>query len=150
MARKQQSEDERDKVVERLREFVRFGYVTGSEVARRIRVTDATVYSWLLGEFRPANPKRLVAFLDSLPAEKPGIVPTGYEYREYKNWRGIPKPRRWPFCKQAKGEVRKTRGGLSGCLSELWGDRTEARRLRCGFKGLEWARVKGLPCALRG
>ena len=112
MARKQQSEDERDKVVERLREFVRFGYVTGSEVARRIRVTDGTVYSWLLGEFRPAKPKLLVAFLDSLPAEKPGIAPTGYEYREYKNWRGIPKPRRWPFCKQAKGEVRKTRGGF--------------------------------------
>jgi len=103
MARKQQPEDERDKVVERLREFVRFGYVTGSEVARRIGVTDGTVYSWLLGEFRPANPKRLVAFLDSLPAESSsGIAPTGYEYREYKNWRGIPKPRRCPFCKQAR------------------------------------------------
>jgi hypothetical protein len=34
-------------------------------------------------------------------------MPTGYEYREYKNWRGIPKPRRCPFCKQAKGEIRK-------------------------------------------
>ena len=26
------------------------------------------------------------------PAERSGIMPTGYEYREYKNWRGIPKP----------------------------------------------------------
>ena len=51
MARKQQPEDEPDEVLERLREFVRFGYVTGSEVARRIGVTDGTVYSWLLGEF---------------------------------------------------------------------------------------------------
>src|SRR5258708_5481070 len=37
-----------------------------------------------------------------------------YEYREYKNWRGIPKPRRCPFCKQAKGEIRKVRGGFQG------------------------------------
>jgi hypothetical protein len=49
------------------------------------------------------KPERITAFLDSLPAERPGIIPTGYEYREYKNWRGIPKPRRCPFCKQAKG-----------------------------------------------
>ena len=77
MRGKRGAPDERDAVVERLREFVRFGYVTGSEVARRIGVTDGTVYSWLLGEFRPANPKRLVAFLDSLPAEpSPGIAPT--------------------------------------------------------------------------
>ena len=106
--------DERDALVERLREFIHFGYVTGSEVARRIGVTDGTVYSWLLGEFRPANPKRLVVFLDSIPAEKSGITPNGYEYREYKNWRGIPKPRRCPFCKSAKGEIRKIRGGFQG------------------------------------
>jgi len=31
-------------------------------------------------------------------------MPTGYEYQEYKNWRGISKPRRCPFCKKAKGE----------------------------------------------
>lgn len=67
MARKQQPEDERDKVVERLREFIRFGYVTGSEVARRIGVHDTAVYSWLTGEFRPSNPERITAFLDSLP-----------------------------------------------------------------------------------
>jgi hypothetical protein len=43
-----------------------------------------------------------------------GITPNGYEYREYKNWRGIPKPRRCPFCKRAKGEIRKARGGFQG------------------------------------
>jgi hypothetical protein len=42
-----------------------------------------------------------------VPAELAGVIPTGYEYREYKNWRGIPKPRRCPFCKQSKGEIRK-------------------------------------------
>jgi hypothetical protein len=62
--------NERDAVVERLREFIRFGYVTGAEVARRIGVDDGTVYSWLLGEFKPAKTKRLIAFLDSLPAER--------------------------------------------------------------------------------
>ena len=37
-------------------------------------------------------------------------MPTGYEYREYKNWRGIPKPRRCPFCKkQTKGEIQKAK-----------------------------------------
>jgi hypothetical protein len=101
-----------DAVVDRLREFIRFGYVTGSEVARRIDVTDGTVYSWLQGEFRPANPKLISAFLDSMPIESSsGITPTGYEYREYKNWRGIPKPRRCPFCKNVKGEIGKARGG---------------------------------------
>jgi rubredoxin len=35
-------------------------------------------------------------------------------YREYKNWRGIPKPRRCPFCKQAKGEIRRRRDGFLG------------------------------------
>jgi hypothetical protein len=120
MPRKRQPVDERDKVVERLRDFVRFGYVTGSEVARQIGVHDTVVYSWLKGEFRPSNPKRLIAFLDALPAESgSGLAPTGYEYREYKNWRGIPKPRRCPFCKTAKGEIRKVRGGISGSVSEL-------------------------------
>jgi hypothetical protein len=41
-------------------------------------------------------------------------MPTGYEYREYKNWLGIPKPRRCPFCKQAKAEIRKVRGAFQG------------------------------------
>jgi hypothetical protein len=49
----------------------------------------------------------IIAFLDSVPADRSGIMPPGYEYREYKNWRGIPKPRRCPFCKQTKGEIRK-------------------------------------------
>ena len=26
-------------------------------------------------------------------------IPSGYEYREYKNWRGIPKPRRAHFAR---------------------------------------------------
>jgi hypothetical protein len=118
MPRKRRSKDqlrEIDTLVERLREFVRLNYVTAAEVARRIGVRDTTVYSWLQGECRPANPKRIAAFLNSLPKENgSGIAPTGYEYREYKNWRGIPKPRRCPFCKQAKGVIRRARGGFLG------------------------------------
>ena len=73
------------------------------------------VYSWLEGEYRPAKPELVAAFLDSLPREDgSGIAPAGYEYREYKNWRGIPKPRRCPFCKQAKGDIRRSRGGFLG------------------------------------
>ena len=49
-----------------------------------------------------------------MPAERAGITPTGHEYREYKNWRGIPKPRRCPFCKQAEGEIRKVKGTFQG------------------------------------
>jgi hypothetical protein len=118
MARKRRSKDqlkEIDALVERLREFVRLNYVTAAEVARRIGVRDTTVYSWLQDECRPANPERITAFLNSVPIENgSGIAPTGYEYREYKNWRGIPKPRRCPFCKQAKGVTRRARGGLAG------------------------------------
>jgi hypothetical protein len=90
----------------------------GAEVARRIGVRVMTVYSWLQRESRQSKPKRITAFLNSIPAESgSGVAPTGYEYREYKNWRGIPKPRRCPFCKGAKGEVRKVRGGYQGVCS---------------------------------
>jgi hypothetical protein len=105
---------ERDSTVERLREFIRLNYVSAGEVARRMGFRDETVYSWLKGDSRPAEPELIIAFLNSLPAEESGISPTGYEYREYKNWRGIPKPRRCAFCKQAKGEIRKVRGGFQG------------------------------------
>jgi transcriptional regulator with XRE-family HTH domain len=84
-----------DAIVERLREFIRLNYLTGAEVARRIGVRDMNVYSWLQGESRPLKPERINAFLRSIPAESgSGITPNGYQYREYKNWRGIPKPRR--------------------------------------------------------
>jgi len=113
---KSDSTEERDAAVERLRELLRFDYTTGTETARRIGVSDTTLYSWLQGKSRPrsARAARIIAFLESLPAERAGIMPAGYEYREYKNWRGIPKPRRCPFCKQAKGEIRKVRGGFQG------------------------------------
>jgi hypothetical protein len=104
-----------DAIVERLRDFIRLSYTTGADVARRIGVRDMTVYSWLQGESRPSRPERITAFLKSIPAESgSGVAPNGYQYREYKNWRGIPRPRRCPFCKQAKGEIRKARGGYQG------------------------------------
>ena len=103
--------EERDAAFERLREFLRFDYTTGTEAALRIGVRDTTLYSWLQGKStaRSATAARITAFLNSLPVERAGIMPAGYEYREYKNWRGIPKPRRRPFRKQAKGEVRKVK-----------------------------------------
>jgi hypothetical protein len=75
-----------------------------------------TLYAWLQGKSKPraAVAARIIAFLESLPAERAGILPTGYECREYKNWRGIQKPRRCPFCKQAKGEIRKISTGFQG------------------------------------
>jgi hypothetical protein len=116
-----------DALVERLREFVRLNYMTAAEVGRQIGVNDSTVYPWLLGQARPVEPKRVAAFLDSLPRQKgSGIAPVGYEYREYKNWRGIPKPRRCPFCKQAKGEIRRKSGGFLGVCPN------------CGATGPKW------------
>ena len=113
MRHKQSLPDERDVVVERLRDFIRFGYVTGSEVARRIGVTGGTVYSWLQGEFLPEKTKRLIAFLDSLPAETgSGIAPAGYEYKPYP---AAPKrPRPCPFCRLMRGKIEKVRGGFQG------------------------------------
>jgi hypothetical protein len=103
---------ERDAAVVRLREFVRLNYVSAGEVARRMGFRGETVYSWIKGQSRPAEPERITAFLNSIPAESgSGVAPNGYQYREYKNWRGVPKPRRCPFCKKAKGEIRKVRGG---------------------------------------
>jgi hypothetical protein len=118
MARQRRSREELkavDALVERLRDFIRLDYMSAAEIARRIGVRDTTIYDWLLRRARPAEPQRIAAFLDSLPRENgSGVVPSGYEYREYKNWRGIPKPRRCPFCKQAQGEVRRSRGGFLG------------------------------------
>ena len=68
MARKRRSEDQLKKIdalVERLREFIRLNYMTAAEVARQIGVRDTTIYDWLLGQARPAEPKRIRAFLDS-------------------------------------------------------------------------------------
>jgi hypothetical protein len=133
MVRKRRSKEELkevDALIQCLREFVRFNYVTAAEIAREIGVNDSTVYSWLLGQARPAEPQRIAVFLDSLPRENgSGIAPTGYQYREYKNWRGIPKPRRCPFCKQAKGEIRKSRGGFLGVCPncEATGPKRESR-----------------------
>ena len=118
MANKRRSKEELEEIdapIERLRDFIRLNYVTAAAIAREIGVHDSTVYSWLLGQARPAEPKPITAFLDSLPRENgSGIAPLGYEYREYKNWRGIPKPRRCPFCKEAKGEIRRKSGGFLG------------------------------------
>jgi transcriptional regulator with XRE-family HTH domain len=91
---------ELDAIVERLRDFLRLNYISYAEAAKRIGVRDYSLSSWLTGKTRPAEPERITAFLDSLPTEKSGIAPTGYECREYKNWRDIPKPQRCPFSKQ--------------------------------------------------
>ena len=118
MANKRKSREELkavDALLERLRDLIRLNYVTVAEVARQIGVRDTTIYDWLLGRTRPAEPQRITAFLDSSPSEMgAGVAPSGYEYREYKNWRGIPKPRRFLFCKQRKGEIRRGRGGFLG------------------------------------
>ena len=118
MANKRRSREELkavDALLERLRDFIRLNYLTAAVVARQIGVGDTTIYDCLLGRTRPAEPQRVAAFLDSLPREKgSGVAPTGYEYREYKNWRGIPKPRRCPFCKETKGDIRRSRGGFLG------------------------------------
>jgi hypothetical protein len=81
--------------------------MTESEAAKRIGVNESTVSGWLRGEKKPREPDRITAFLDTLPPDPhSGIAPIGYEYREYKNWRGIPKPRRCPFCKQVSIAVK--------------------------------------------
>jgi transcriptional regulator with XRE-family HTH domain len=110
MVRLRRSREELEEVgalVERLRDFLRLNYMTAADVARQMGVRDTTIYDWLLGKARPAKPERITAFLDSLPRENgSGVAPTGYEYREYRNWRGIPKPRRcwyeeFNFCARA-------------------------------------------------
>jgi hypothetical protein len=56
-----------DALLERLRDFIRLNYMTAAEVARQIGVRDATIYDWLLGTARPAEPQRIAAFLGVCP-----------------------------------------------------------------------------------
>jgi hypothetical protein len=115
--------------------------MTAAEVARQIGVNDSTVYSWLLGQGRPAEPKSIATFLNSFPpGNGSGIAPVGYQYREYKNWRGIPKPRRCPFSKQAKGEIRRRRGGFWEFvqIARLQGRSRKATMMRCGLGTGRW------------
>jgi hypothetical protein len=139
MANKRRSKEqiqEIDALIERLRDFVRLNYVTAVEIAREIGVRDSAVGAWLRGEKRPQKPELISTFLDSLPKEAgSGVVPTGYEYREYKNWRGIPKPRRCPFCKRAKGQIQRSRGGFLGVCPncDASGPKRESRDERSGL-----------------
>jgi hypothetical protein len=59
-------------LVEPLRDFLRLNYLTAAEVAREIGVHDSTVYRCLLGRARPAETRRINAFLDSFPRQKTG------------------------------------------------------------------------------
>jgi hypothetical protein len=79
------SNHEGDALVEHLREFLRYNYMTGAQAARRIGVRPETLYPWLQGKSRPKDIEPIIAFLDCMPAERTGIMPTGCEYREYKN-----------------------------------------------------------------
>ena len=67
MRYKRNSIEKREAAVERLREFLRFNYVTGTQAARRIGVRDTTLYSWLQGKSRPASGAAalIIAFLGS-------------------------------------------------------------------------------------
>ena len=63
---------ERDAAVERLREFLRFNYMTGAQAAQRIGIRPETLYPWLQGKSRPKDIDRIVAFLDSMPGGATG------------------------------------------------------------------------------
>ena len=68
MRYKGDSIEERDAAVERLREFLRFNYLTGTEAARRIGVRAEALYAWLQGKSRPASAERLEKVLKGSPS----------------------------------------------------------------------------------
>jgi len=80
---KRKSIEDQEAVVAQLREFRRLNYITGAQAARWIGVRAETLYSWLQGHSKPNSPERIAAFLDSMSAERSGIMPTGCKYREY-------------------------------------------------------------------
>ena len=107
--------EEIDWIVDRLCDYWRTNYITEAELAHRRGLSASALNGWLKGNRRPTSLDRIMVFLEGLdPEPASGTMLTGYEYRKYKNWRGIPKPRRCPFCKQAKGEIRRVRGGHQG------------------------------------
>jgi len=51
---------------------------------------------------------------ESLPEPAPDVSVALCPIGKYRNWRGIPKPRRCPFCEQAKGKISKARPMYQG------------------------------------
>jgi peptide/nickel transport system permease protein len=83
--------EEIDAVVERLREFLRLNLHDGSRsgAAARFKRFDG-LFLAPRGNLNRRTPERITLFLDSIPIEScSGMAPTGYEYREHENWRGI-------------------------------------------------------------
>jgi hypothetical protein len=96
------------------------------ELTRFIRLRGGrnTSIRWETNDFLSDQPFAVRAYVErqrsfSLVSKLIGVckefqasLRLGYEYREYKNWRGVPKPRRRRFCKSAKVEIRKAKPGF--------------------------------------
>jgi hypothetical protein len=64
------------------------------------RMPNWRALSWIPSSWQTGGTRMHNSLLASMPAEPgSGTTPVGYHYREDKNWRGIPKPRRCPFCR---------------------------------------------------
>jgi len=130
---------EPEAAVERLREFLRFSYLTGTPAARRIGVRDTTICSWLQGKVHRGLLLRH------------GLMPFSTlcrrNERHHADRVSIPGIQELARDSQAealsvlqKGEREDSegKGRVSGSLSELRGGGAETGQLRSGGVGLEW------------
>jgi hypothetical protein len=96
-----------DRVINQLRDFYRTSYVTIAALARELRVSESALANWLSGRYRPLKLGRIEAFLSRHEERE-----SGYQYRAYPV---APKPPRpCPFCRKARGEIRKVKGKFQG------------------------------------
>ena len=131
------------------REYVTLSYELPSEIAARIGLTQPRIWDWLAGKSQPKAKSlmKLRRFLDA-EAKKPlqgdGIRPVEpVPYKITKPIQQVRYARLCPFCRKARGQIRKLgaasfQGACPKC-GATWAEAGEPSR---SAQGVEWEGIK--------
>jgi len=131
------------------REYVTLSYELPSEIAAHIGLTQPRIWDWLAGKSQPKAKSlmKLRRFLDA-EAKKPlqgdGIRPVEpVPYKITKPIQQVRYARLCPFCRKARGQIRKLgaasfQGACPKC-GATWAEAGEPSR---SAQGVEWEGIK--------
>jgi transcriptional regulator with XRE-family HTH domain len=107
------SEPDLKTTLRELREYVTLSYELPRTIAGRISVSQSTIWDWLAGRNQPKAPTlaKLRRFLDNeakRPARGDGIRPVEtVSYKITRPLKQVRYARICPFCRKARGKIRK-------------------------------------------